>query len=68
MIFSDRHCAVIMAKVRDKTSMFSDHLLLALENSRERYNLKSRKINILKLYDLNFVLVIGIKLKSTKIQ
>ena len=36
-VFSGRHCAVIIAEVRDKASMLSGNLLLFLENYRERY-------------------------------
>ena len=69
MVFSGRHCAVIMAKVRGKASMPSDRLSLFLENCRERYIKNVKRINSLKLYSIiKSMLVIGAKLKSTKIQ
>ena len=51
VIFSGGHCAVIiMVNVKDKASVLSGHLLLFLENSRERYIKKCQQINSLKLY------------------
>ena len=58
-----------MTKVRDIADSLSDHLLSFLENCHERHIYNVKRINDLEIYSIvKIMLVIGAKLKSTKIQ
>ena len=55
-----------MAKVRDMASVPSGHLLLLLENCRERCIKVVEKINRLKIFDWKFMLVMGARSTKSK--